>query len=489
MKKITIYLCCAIGISIVASCKKFLDEKPISVTTDLTFWKNESDANKGVAGGYALLRKTLNKADGIAFYAYGDLPTDEFSGTYEYRFQEIAKIDWSISVGTSETYDRMMQMRRYDTFYGGIDQANRCIKYIPGIPDDKFSSIVSKNNLLGEAYFLRAFNYFYMTRIWGDVPLTTQSGVISEATDLPRSKAADVLKQCISDVDSALNLLSWDYSDPNNRAVRANKGSAYALLAHIYAWQGDYSKCNAGADKVIDQNYYQYVNRDDFLNIYKGKSSEGIFEIAQSDENEGNVNGIAAYTLKIPYLTTNTGTAKFTIDKPNLTALYDNPDDKRFKNGFALTNSTDPICIKYSNITYVNGQNVVSAVAHNNIIIFRLADIKLLKAESLAAMNNFDQARVVLNEVRAIAGIDDWVGTDDRLFEGIIDERGRELFLEGHRYYDLVRLAKKTGVVKFGIEKMNNGDFAAGKYYWPLDPALLITNKKLTQTPFWSSKL
>ncbi|MDY0906891.1 RagB/SusD family nutrient uptake outer membrane protein [Pedobacter sp. CFBP9032] len=489
MKKLTIYICCAIGMSMATSCKKFLEEEPISVSTDLTFWKKESDADKAVAGGYALLRKTLNKAEGLGFYAYGDLPTDEFSAINAFRFDNILRLDLSIPVGSAEVNDRMMQMRRYDTFYSAIDQANRCIKFIPAIGDDKFTSTTSKNNLLGEAYFLRAFNYFYMTRIWGDVPLVVESVNVLDAVDVPRTKAADVLAQCIRDANTAIELLSWDYSNANNRAVRANKGAALALLAHIYAWQGDYQNCSLTADKILSQNFYQYVNRDNYLNIFKGKSSEGIFEIAQSDENEGNSFNIAYYTLKSPYLTTNTGTALFTLNANTLTTLFDTPTDKRFTTAFALTNSTDPICIKYSNISYVNGQNVVNAISRNNIIIFRLADIALLKAEALAALNQFDQARSALNEVRATAGLGAWAGTNANLFEGIIDERGRELFLEGHRYYDLVRLGKKTGILKFGADKMNKSDFDAGKYYWPLDPALMNINKKLTQTPFWSSKM
>lgn len=489
MKKFTIYICCVIGLTTASSCKKFLDEKPISVSTDLTFWKNESDADKAVAAGYALVRKTLNKADGLAFYAYGDFPTDEFSAVNSYRMDNVMRLEWGISVPAAETGDRMMQMRRYDTFYSAIDQANRCIKFIPTIPEDKFASASIKNNLLGEAYFLRAFNYFYMTRIWGDIPLVTQTGAIADAVDLPRTKAAEVQAQCLADINQAISLLNWDYSNSANRAVRANKGAAYALLAHLYAWQGDYQNASLAADNVINQNFYQYVNRDNYLNIYKGKSSEGIFEIAQSDENEGYIGGISSLTLKSPYLTTITGNSAAPLNITTLTSLYNTPNDKRYANAFALTNTTDPICIKYSNITYVNGQNVIRPVAHNNLIIFRLADIKLLKAESLAALNQFTQARAVLNEVRAQAGIGAWTGSDVNLFEGIIDERGRELFLEGHRFYDLVRLGKKTGIMKFGAEKMTKSDFDAGKYYWPLDPALMNINKKLTQTPFWSSKI
>src|SRR5687768_11858994 len=96
MKTVYIYIGCLLMMISASSCKKFLDEKPISVSTDETFWKNESDANSAVAAGYALLRKSLNGSDGLAFYAYGDLPADEYTTT-QYRFGDVSNINWSIS--------------------------------------------------------------------------------------------------------------------------------------------------------------------------------------------------------------------------------------------------------------------------------------------------------------------------------------------------------------------------------------------------------
>jgi hypothetical protein len=488
MKKLPIYIAVLLILSSAASCKKFLDLKPVSVSTDQTFWKNENDANSSVAAGYALLRKSLTASSGLAFYAYGDLPADEYT-TGEYRFADVANINWSISVPAAETGDRMMILRRYDAFYSAINQANRCIEKIPDIPTSEFASAEVKNNLIGEAYFLRAFEYFFMARVWGDVPLVTSTGNPIEQVDLPRIAQEKVLEQCIKDVNTAISLLGWNYTSANNRAVRANKGAAYALLAHIYAWKGDYANCSIAASAVIDQNFYTMLNRVDFLNIFKGKSTEGIFEISQSEANEGMREGISTYTLKTPYLTTRTDNAIFTLNKLTLTELYnDNMDDLRFSKSFALLSTTDPICIKYANITYNSGQNVTTAVAHNNLIIFRLADILLLKAEALAAQNQFGPARTILDEIRTKAGLGAWPGADAALFDGIIAERGRELFLEGHRYYDLIRLARKTGVSKFGA-KMGITEITAGKNYWPFDPALININKKLTQTPFWSSKM
>ena len=193
--------------------------------------------------------------------------------------------------------------------------------------------------------------------------------------------------------------------------------------------------------------------RANFTSIFKGQSTEGIFEISQNKTNEGYATGIGTRTSKAPYLLSNTGNSNMPLDLNTLYTRFftDTVNDLRAKRGMAFLGTTDPITIKYSDnnfITYT-GPNNTSPVVLHNIVIFRLADIKLLRAEALAALGNNSEARTILNEVRALAGLAASTASDANLFEAIIDERGRELFIEGHRFYDLVRLAKKTGIVKF----------------------------------------
>jgi hypothetical protein len=146
-------------------------------------------------------------------------------------------------------------------------------------------------------------------------------------------------------------------------------------------------------------------------------------------------------------------------------------------------------CIKYVNVQNVNG-NANYQVSLNNIVIFRLADIELLKAEALCAKSSPDYgiALSLVNKVRTArnaASITGVAGAD--VLQTVIDERGRELFLEGHRFYDLVRLERINHLQQF--DNISPGDFAAGKYYWPLDPTLFINNSQLTQTAFWVGKV
>lgn len=488
MKRYLILLC----VLVLSSCSGWLDKEPVSMITDVNFWKNQTEADAGVAGAYALIRKAFNDGDGLAYFAYGDMPSDELLGANigDEDLRAVAVVNWARSVSLSDTWRPIVKFRRYDNFYRIIDQANRCIQFIPTVPLSEYTSSspeATRDAFMGEAYFIRAFTYFYMARIWGDVPLVLESQQnLIDAINLPRTPEKDILAQSLADLDKAVKLLPWQSSVPQDRAVRVSRGAAFALMAHLYAWTGEYAKSISAADSVIEKGGYSLVDRHNWLSICKGKSSEGIFEIAQNGESESIGDGIAFRTLKRPYLSTNTGNASFPLNTTTLNYLYADTNDLRVKNGFAFMNTTDPICIKYSDITYALPEQT-GPIAHYNIVVFRLADILLLKAEAMAATNAYGDARSLLDQIRAAAGLTPWPGADTDLFEAIIDERGRELFLEGHRFYDLVRLARVKGINRF--DNINASDLQRGKYYWPIDPILMNLNPRLLQTSFWSDKL
>lgn len=480
------------------SCKKFLDQNPVSTPADETSWKTDGDANAAVAASYSLLRAAFGAS--IAYYSYGDLTSGEFLTAEDPSFSNVLNIRWGTAVEGSFTNDPLLKLRTYTPFYTAVAQSNRCLAHITDMPvsvftgDNIATQTASKNRYLGEAYFTRAFAYFTMCRVWGDVPLVLENTEATVSQQYARTAQATVLKQAIADLTKASQYLNWKDNTSADRVVRADKGAAYALLAHIYAWIGDYDNCNAACDAVINSGSYSLMNAANFMDIYKGQSQESIFEIAQNTVGESsNANDgytLAGATLTAPYIKRTV--PAWVIDDSKVKALFADTNDVRLKKGFIQISSGASSfyeCIKYTNVQSLNG-NANYQVSLNNIIIFRLADIDLLKAEALCAKSapDYGAALSLVNKVRAVrnaAAITGVTGTD--ALQTVTDERGRELFLEGDRFFDLVRLERINHEQQF--DNISPGEFAAGKYYWPLDPTLFINNSKLTQTAFWVGKV
>lgn len=494
----------AVAVLSAASCRKFLEQEPNSLATDQTTWKSEGDANASVAACYSLIRSALNTS--LTYYAYGDLVSDEFSDVVggDFAFRDAFTMNWGVGIPFANTYDPRIKLRVYTNFYTAVAQSNRCLYFINNMPATAFEGTTAaeqqsrKNRYLGEAYFTRAFNYFYMARVWGDVPLVTEHVVeASSAIQQPRTPQAQVLAQAVSDLAMARNYLDWKDEGSPDKVVRADKGAAFALLAHIYAWQGSYDSCSMACDSVIQSGSYALVNADNYMDVYKGQSSEGIFELI-SAANEGQVAthpwgseawSITGVTLTEPYIKGPVVPA-WQINTALINGLYDTAQDVRYKQAFIeLDNNGSNVieCIKYANVQDVND----AQIAINNIFIFRLSDIMLLKAEALAAKAAPDPAGALalVNEIRARRGLTEPLAglSGNDLLYAIADERGRELFLEGHRFYDLIRLERLTHEQQ--LPNITEAEFAAGKYYWPVDPILFLTNSNLKQTPYWQDKM
>jgi hypothetical protein len=487
------------------ACKKFLDQEPISAVTDATSWKTDDDANSQVAGCYSLIRSAFNAS--CSFYTYGDLPTDYWGSIADGDYNNIAQVKWSISVSAGNTYDPKLKLRVWTPFYTSIQQSNRCIYFLNQMADDAFTGETltekqaRKNKYLAEARFCRAFNYFYMSRVWGDVPLdTSYQADISGITNDPRVAQESVLQCAISDLNFAKQWLNYKNASSTDRVVRADKGTVFAVLAHLYAWKGAYDSCRIACDSVIQHGGYSLVPGASYATLYNGQSSEGIFEIAQSSISEAMnaqaySSSIANYTLAAPYLPTVT-VPNWQINSSMLSRLFSDTLDQRYVQGFSFVNSGTIkyyFSKKYSNISTVAANNVNYYLLRNNIPVFRLADMYLLRAEANAASTAPDYSTVLadVNTIRERAGIKKLELTDiagrDALIDSVTAERGRELFLEGSRFYDMVRNTRLTGVSRFPY--ITTAEFQRGKYYWPVDPSLMTLNASLRQTTYWQQLL
>ncbi|WP_214071821.1 RagB/SusD family nutrient uptake outer membrane protein [Mucilaginibacter sp. dw_454] len=484
LKKSIIGLSLIAGICGAVSCKKVLDLEPHDSTFTGAYFTNGEDANTAIAGAYALLRSTL--LNNYSYFTYGDAPTGEFAITDAFYSP--------IPSGQFTGLNVSSGFWNWQSNYQFMQQVNLIINKVPQIDISKFTNKDDKLQIIGEAYFLRAYMYFYMSRIWGDVPLKLAPDLdLSTAQNIPRSPAATVLAQSLADLRIAEADLKFGYADVSQTAVRANKGSALALQAHIKAWMGDYAGCDSAANAVITQGGYSLVDSANYSKIFIGKSTEGIFEInidySQSEGYEATP-GYGGYvpTLSYPFLA-NKSILEWPLNSTYYNRLYVDTNDIRIRKFFYQPTSGAGQTIKYSNVTYADGSAKNDPRLSNNIIIFRLADIMLLRAEALNKLGRDGDALPLLNAIRTRANTAAYQGTGTALGTAILEERLRELFYEGQSYYDLVRTKQLTNYNQnFPTTQFLNGS-PKGGWLWPVDPGMFKDDFTLTQTPYWQGKL
>lgn len=481
------------------SCADFLDREPYSEPVDESYWNSEEDVEAAVAGGYGLLRAAL--ANHSAYYAYGDIAGTNVFSKFEYEdedWNQMNQFKLDYAIAASETDRPLKQLRNYQLFYRVVNQCNRALKKVGQMSDEVFDDGgEGKEKYIGELYFLRGYTYFYMYRIWGELPIvTTSPDDVINADYVARSPLADVAALIYSDLEEARVRLPWEYEDNANFAVRANKGVVFATLAHMAAWDRDYAKCVAACDSVLNSGVYTFEARETLENIYKNDSKELIFQLFFNSEEEApDASSDIQYTtvffldiLASPYLTT-----AINKEKPNkflntgfISSVFPDSTDYRRKTFIGFAAGGDIIPIKYTDVQ-IESASSGSIYPANNYVIFRLSDIMLLKAEALTAQGKSSGVAIgLLNQIRERADIGDFDGSVS-LQRAILNERARELFLEGHRFFDLVRYYYETGTSL--LYNVTEANMAKGIHYWPLDPDLFENNSVTRQTSYWQGKI
>ena len=498
MKNIKLYLLMSLLLLSVA-CEDFLEKEPYHQPVQENYWQTGNDVEKALNGAYALLRVAFN--DKVAYYTYGDVPSDEFNFAGFEDYNNVRMFNLGERLNENSAYRTIVHLRDWTGYYRVINHASNIIEKIEQVPVDDFNSLQEKENMLGEAHFIRGFTYLYMTRIWGDVPLITDA--IEDPVYqpyLPRAEKELVWTQIEQDLLMAAEKMSWSYNKGANNAVRGGKGAVFATLAHLYAWVGDYKKTAIAADSVIQHGNYNLVNGSNYEDIFDFPTQENIFEIAMNVEDEeefteGGEFTIGRKLLKFPYTVHSWQVEpEWRIEVTRFRNLYniedgqvaDSVEDLRIQSVFRDIGSFMPVCIKYDNTGYEFPERNANFYVSNNIIVFRLAGIMLLRAEALAVLGQDGAAKSLLDAVRMRAGLPPYDG-DNSLFMAVMEERARELFCEGHRFFDMIRL--KRQVPEFQFPFINDADFAAGKYYWPVEPLLRSNDPALEQTEFWRSQM
>lgn len=361
-----------------------------------------------------------------------------------------------------------------------------------------------RDRCIGEAYFLRAHYYFILVRFFGDVPLILEPQGPSSDLHQPRTAKEKVYEQIIADCNKAIELLPVKSAYSDEDRGRACKDAALAMLAKVYLTQGnDYEKvvelCNQVAALGYDLSAYDYaMNFDATVN----NGPESLFEVQYSGDPQY---GFWNDTNQSSWLSTYMGPRNSDMvaggwgwNQPTQEFINSyEPGDKRkdvtvfyegcpkFDNPEAEKQIYKP---EYSGTGYNVRKFVVSkSIADNldksplNFVVYRYADVLLMKAEALNELNRTGEAEDALNIVRHRAGLPDIKGqAQSQLKELILHERRIELAFEGHRWFDLIRVDNGDYAIKF-LHSIGKTNATKDRLLFPIPQQERDANPNLTQ--------
>lgn len=504
--KITVLTLCLFSLF---GCTDMLDQEPMGLATPQNFWVSQANVESAVAGDYGLLKEALMQDSNFMLWG-------EFTGM-TFMDSQFWIVDYIEGSGNYVLAYRDAS-RNWKGFYRTANWALAIEKHVDEMPDSAFRSKAEKNRLIGEAAFLRALSYFYLARIWGDAPIVDE--VLESSEQLikdgnivtkPRESELKVLDFSLAAVNKAIGLL--EYSSPNapKWAITANKASAEALKAHITLWyasrdhdnQAMLNQAVAAANSVIQNSNASLIDYVDegvegFNEMCIGQSKTGLFEInISSTMNEsyrvdGGDNTPTGLTLTEPFFASTNSNAPIIngdfYGKDMMDSDSDRDDDIRKELFFSNFDSNERSSLmKYSQTTR-DGQSTdpYARFSESNILIFRLADVYLLRAEANMKLGNTAAAVADLNMIRSKANVPNYTGPTDitSLTKAIFDERAIEFVGEGQSGFDRIRMNYYAGV-----SWMNPSRLSHKGCFWPVDPSIISINSAIIQTDYWKGKL
>lgn len=469
MKKYSFLLIAAAAF--IAGCNKSLDTTIYSNLTTANAFKTKADAVAAVNAVYARLKgpAVTDNFDywTVRHFALTDLPTDLGHCQFDGDPGQLSQSQWNSNNG--------LIAEDWRQIYKLVADANNAIVNISAMPSTTITD-AQKSQFLSEIKFLRSVAYSDLTDLWGPVILITENDVATadNAAYLSKPKPAPIAtidSMMISDLTTAAAVLPLNYSGnaiyPGNDVGRATKGAALTLLAKLYLREKNWQKVSDVTTQVISLNAYSLYPSYSGLFLEGNKwCNENIFSVL-SDEN---VNGTELLNHFAP------------INHPKLTDRWDyyavpwdfyhtyGDEDDRKKMFFVSYKGTDGLiyaeapsrgAIAPTGYTYmpdVATRKYADSTRANNtyydghsVDILRYADVLLSRAEALNELIPVSAESITLiNQVKARSHAKLLVATSytqSTLRDAILQERGWELYYEGKRRADLIRMNKYDVIV------------------------------------------
>lgn len=476
-----------------ASCNEWMDLIPPEGLIREEFWKTKEDVEAVVMGAY----ESFGIMD-ASLFKYGEIRADMVVG-------DISQSDEERKISEGNIYPEN-SFCNWNKFYQVIDYCNEVIKNAPFVMErDNTFTEYQMQGFISEATFLRGLSYFYLVRIFKDVPFI----LLPTETDdsefyIPKTDGEEILRDIIDDLKEAKKYATTDgYQTLEELRGRATKAAFDALLADISLWLFDYEECIRYVENIeATLNLYELMPSARWFELfYPGNSLEGIFEF-QFEGSRGQYNSMYNLTQRYSY----------NYDPSEKARLY-------FAREFAkegapeLIRGEDASIKKWGEDDYViwkyvgrapDGKTVRSGSDQRscNWIVYRYADVLLMKAEALSQLERFTEALDIINQVRRRANVPELVLPSSAVaFEdAILEERALEFAFEGKRWFDLLRMgrrndySRKSKLIEIIVQNVPSTQkrILATKltnplgWYLPIYESEIERNKNLIQNPYYN---
>jgi hypothetical protein len=428
------------------SCKKFVEvEAPTTTTNSELVFKSDGSAIAALTNIYTLMSQQGVGSGITSVSLYCGLSADELR-FFPASSDQTIKVYYTNSLTSLNTNNNDFWVSIYSS---PIFLTNSAIF---GLTNSSELTPKVRDHLLGEALFLRAFCYFYLVNMYGDVPLVLTTDYRSNSS-IPRTKRFEVYEQIVADLKESQRLLDDKYSNSSltgesDDRIVPNKYSATSLLARVYLYVSDWTNAEKEASKVIE--YKELYDTVPVPEAFLVNNKESIWQL----KSVSNFNTNTSDALEFLSAKTFIPAARVYLNE-NIPKSFEINDKRRryWIDSVEADNTKYYLPSKYKIITPLEPPT-------ERTVILRLSEQYLIRAEARAQLGLIESALDDLNVIRMKAGISSLqLMSKGEFLNKLTDERRHELFTEwGHRWFDLKRMGIATSVLdsKEGASWQNN---------------------------------
>ncbi|PJJ59595.1 RagB/SusD family nutrient uptake outer membrane protein [Hymenobacter chitinivorans] len=438
--------------------KDLLDKTNPNAPSTAQFWKTQDDAVKSVYACYSGLQQFA------CYYRSWHFMAHRSDESYSQSpFVELANFTRFITPDNNF----FISSFAWNDYYRTIFRTNQVLTHVPEIPMDE----TLKQQLLGEARFVRALSYFDLVYFFGNIPLILTEPTVT--TRAPQAPPEQVEAQIIADLQAAIPSLPVSYSDAEKG--RATRGAAQALLAKVYMQQHKYTEASALFAQIMSSGQYDLVpnyldnftdaNENNRESVFEVQFTGAVLEVGQGQDNASSSEShdrpnffgppgptfadvqprrwlLDEYKDSTVALAPGSSTKHLIDPRRDISLIHAGNPGRFYGKTFAEWNwnPSQQYWRKYLNDRTRTDENFTSGINHR---VIRFADVLLMQAEALNELGRPQDALPLVNRVRQRASVNlaPLTGTYTResLRPLIRSERAKELAGEGTRWFDILR--------------------------------------------------